>query len=331
MNLMDKTKNQHYIPQVEQRLNAIDKLASPKKQKIFEFICKNHEEQIISLNNKKGVAISSTLSMNDLFSFDVLDNSTRHNFEKLFNKYEREIKVHTDELLRKINLHPAPDITREVINIFAAKFINFIRNPFSIKKILNTFPSLIGLEPTSPMHHNNYLKVINGNKPQKEYICGILNISHFEYDCWLSVIFMLLSSFEENKPNLVENMVRSIFEKKDIYVSVVLYTYQNKTCLLSDRGYSIPISDEMQTTFDFNLFSHGFIRYIFGDVDKILHKQGLHLHSELYKSFPKQIHLHHKIDDLETLEKYNKNVVHQCHKYVFNSTIDCYGVKVSID
>lgn len=328
---MDETKNQHYIPQVEQRLNAIDKFASPKKQKIFKYVCENHEKYIISLKDKKGVAISSTLSMNDLFSFDVLDNHTRHNFEKLFNKYESEIKNHTEELLQKINSHHTQDITKEVVNIFAAKFINFIRNPFSIKKILNTFPNLIGLEPTSPIHHKNYLKVINGNKPQKKYICGILNISHLEYDSWLSIIFMLLSSFEENKPNLVEFMIKSIFEKKNIYVSVFLYTYCNKTCLLSDRGYSIPISDEIQTTFDFNLFSHGFIRYVFGDVDKILHQQGLQLHSELYKSFPKHIHLYHEVDDLEALERYNKNVIHQCHQYVFNSTTDCYGVKVKID
>ena len=331
MNLMDKTKNQHYIPQVEQRLNAINKFSTPKKQRIFEFICENNEEHIISLTDKRGVIISSTLSMNDLFSFDVLDNSTRHNFEKLFNRYESEINIHTENLLHKINGHPTPDITKEVVNIFAVKFLNFIRNPFSIKKILNTFPSIIGLEPTSPIHHENYLKVTNGNKPQKEYICDLLNISHSEYDSWLSIIFMLLSTFEEGKPNLVENMIKSMFENKDIYVSVVLYTYQSKTCLLSDRGYSIPISDEMQTTFDFNLFSHGFIRYMFGDINKILHKQGLHSYSEMYKSFPKKINLHHKEDDIESLGKYNRNVVHQCHKYVFCSTTDCYGVKVNID
>ncbi|MGE6168068.1 hypothetical protein ACLHZW_02300 [Aeromonas media] len=330
MNLMDKTKNQHYIPQVEQRLNAINQLAAPKNQRILEFICENHEEYIIQLKNKKGVLISSTLSMNDLFSFDVLDDSTRHNFERLFNKYESEIKIHTDNLLHKINSHPTQDITNEVVSVFAAKFINFIRNPFSIKKILNTFPTLIGLEPTSPIHYNNYLKVISGNKPQKEHICSILNISHSEYDSWLSIIFMLLSTFEDSQPNIIENMVKSIFEKKDICVSIALYTYENKTCLLSDRGYCIPISDEIQTTFDFNLFSHGFIRYMFGDVNKIFHLQGLHAHSELYKSFPKKINLEHIKDDLESLDKYNKNVVHQCHKYVFGSTADCYGVKVNI-
>jgi hypothetical protein len=54
------------------------------------------------------------------------------NFESLFQKYEANIEDHTKGLLGKLNSRSG-DIKAEIIDLFAAKLLNFVRNPFSIE------------------------------------------------------------------------------------------------------------------------------------------------------------------------------------------------------
>ena len=69
------------------------------------------------------------------------DSRVRLNFDFLFHKYEGYIEAHTQSLLAKLNAGSG-DIKAEVINLFAAKLLNFVRNPFSIVKVLDSFPDL---------------------------------------------------------------------------------------------------------------------------------------------------------------------------------------------
>jgi hypothetical protein len=69
------------------------------------------------------------------------ESRLRLNFESQFQKYEGNIKPHTESLLSKLNAGNH-DVRAEIINLFAAKLLNFVRNPFSIVKVLNTFPGL---------------------------------------------------------------------------------------------------------------------------------------------------------------------------------------------
>ena len=155
MDLQDVTKNQHFIAQVEQRLNAINPSAKEENQKIYSFSLNARETYSIILDSDAGFKISSTLRFNDLFSFDVLGKEpVRYNFEKLFHQYESKIKENTEILLLK--LASSGDIKTEILNIFMFKLLNFVRNPYSIKKVLNTFPQLFQFHPTNSVHRENF-------------------------------------------------------------------------------------------------------------------------------------------------------------------------------
>ncbi|MBQ0641246.1 hypothetical protein, partial [Proteus mirabilis] len=73
MNLIDLTKNQHFISQTEQRLNAINPFDKDKNKKIYSFSLIDRESYSIKLDSLNGFKISNTLSLNDIFSFDVLE------------------------------------------------------------------------------------------------------------------------------------------------------------------------------------------------------------------------------------------------------------------
>jgi hypothetical protein len=52
---------------------------------------------------------------------------------KLFHKYEMNVETYTTGLLKKLESRDA-DIKGEIIDLFAAMLLNFIRNPFCIEK-----------------------------------------------------------------------------------------------------------------------------------------------------------------------------------------------------
>lgn len=264
--------------------------------------------------------------MNDLFSFDVLEKeASRYNFEKLFHQYEVNIKSNTDNLIAKLPTADT-DIKSEILNIFLFKFLNFVRNPYSIKKVLNTFPQLRNVHPTDPVHYKNFERILNGKKPQQNDLCNCLGVSEDEYVDWLSVIFLLLTPSEEGQSNFLEQVVKGLYENPETFIMVLIYTYDNKTCLLSDRGYSIPLPEDDHMAWDFNLYSHGFIRYVFVNLDVLAPENIFKELLERYKAKPKSVDVHNIINDLNALAQYNRHVVHQCNKNVFNSSTECYGL-----
>ena len=70
--LANLTANQHFISQTEQQLNAINPNAKSDNQRIYSFSVEDPGNSIISLDSPDGRAISQTLSLRDVFSFDVL-------------------------------------------------------------------------------------------------------------------------------------------------------------------------------------------------------------------------------------------------------------------
>lgn len=326
MNFKDPTKNQHFVPQIEQRLNASNPGAGDENKKIYAFALVDRENHKIKLKNSGGIKITKSLSLNDLFSFEVLENDPqRYNFEGLFQKYESSIKDNTLSLLEKLSTNGA-DIKPEILNIFTSKFINFVRNPYSIKKVLNSFPALTKVHPTDPFLYENFERILRGRKPHQKYLCEELGISEKEYAEWLSVIFLLLAPLDKEKPNLLEQIVKGIYESRDSFIMIMIYTYDEKTCLLSDRGYSIPLPEHDHMAFDFNLCSNAFIRYVFGNIDTIAPEIASKERTDLFKSMPKIINAHQFSNDLNALEQYNKHVVYQCFETVFNSSTECYGL-----
>ena len=295
---LSKTKNQHFVSQAELRLNSINPNANEKNQRIYSFEVNDREQFGINLNSYNGVNINkNSLSLNDLFSFDVLDKN---------------------------------DVKDEVLNLFIAKFMNFIRNPFSIEKVLNTFSLLQNVRPIIEPGKSNFERLLAGNKPQQQYLCKQLRISNQDYLKWLGTIFMLLTEFKLNQPNFMEEVIRSFFEDSNRVVSIGVFTYKSNTCVVSDRGYSIPLSEDNHMSFDFNLCSNSFIRYIFADIEELPVSQNIPKNIiQSYKSMPKKIICHPFKDDLDELEKYNQRTAYQCHQRVFSSSQENYGLTKS--
>jgi len=325
--LENNTENQHFLPRVEQKLNALNPNAAPENMRIYSFLLRDRENYTIELEQPNGRSINNNLSMFDLFSFDVLENSKlRLNFESLFQKYERNVEVHTLSLLDKVKT-PGNDIKAEIIEIFTAKMLNFVRNPYSVVKVLNSFPGLATYDPTDPILLANYLRIISGKKPQQKYLCEKLGINEQQYLEWLRVLFMLLAPMRDGAPNFFEEMIKGLLLNKKTWVEAHLCQYDQAGCLLSDRGYSIPLPGDDHMAFSFNLCSTAFISFMFADPRKLVAGR---MSPEFIEKTVSNWENRKVIDidvkcfrnDMPLLKIYNRHVIYQCQERVYCSVKD---------
>jgi hypothetical protein len=318
----DETKNQHFLSRVEQELNALDPAAS----RIYRFSLVDRETNLVCLDDPRGRNISKNLSIPDLFSYSVINKKTRFNFEDFFGQYESTVRMNTLELLKKPRTSNS-DFSKGVLEIFAAKMMNLIRNPYSIKKILNTFGGMLQFHPTNPGFLEDYRAVLAGKKPQQEHLCRELGIDADEYRKWLLVIFMALFRPHPDEINLMEGTFKGLFENPSLQATVYIYEYINehadKRCLLSDRGYWDP-SQEPHVSFSFNLRSDAFIIYTFTDIEKFAGRTVGRSVIDAFNGRLKNVHVTFTENDLAALSSYNRNVIYQCARSVYCSSQSIY-------
>jgi hypothetical protein len=290
----------------------------------------DRESYTLTLDSQDGRLISRNLSFRDLFSFDVLPNNARKNFEVAFQEYEGTMQNNTISLLNKLDQGLA-DIKEEILAIFVAKFMNFLRNPYSIKKALGTVGDIARFVPTDPELLTQFNAVLTGSKPHQDHLCAELGITNDEYRMWLASLFMMLMRPKPQEPNLMELTVKQLFERPSGFPMVCVYRYAcedaDKRCLLSDRGFASPLPDEPHLSFNFNLCSTAFITYLFGSVDDIKLPVAPPPHIiEQYKILKKTVHVHPFVNDFVALARYNQNVVYQCYRTVYSSSRTIHGV-----
>ncbi|MGJ4963344.1 hypothetical protein ACQR2C_14270 [Bradyrhizobium sp. HKCCYLRH3061] len=318
------TRNQHFLTRVEQKLNALNPNADARNLRIYSFEIVNRENYRLALESPKGRPIGSNLSLFDLFSFDVPGTSPlRLNFEKLFQKYETSIEVHTKNLLAKLNRNDH-DIKAEIIDLFAAKLLNFVRNPFSVAKVLNSFPGLTRYDPADPALLADYGRIVSGRKPQQTRLCTELGITDTQYVEWLRLLFMLLAPMMKDRPNLFEEVIKTLVEDPKTHVAAFVSEYDTERCLLSDRGFSQPIEDGPHMAFSFNLCSTAFIDYIFADPATLVEGKGspefiARALADRERLGQKQIHVTFRRNDLGMLARFNRRAVEQCYRRVYCS------------
>ena len=334
MSLINSTRNQHFVSQAEQRLNSINPHARESNQRIYAFNVVDRDLSRIRVDNHRGKKISNTLSVRDLFSFDVVDRANRHNFEQLFRRYEADILVYTHRLIEKVTRRE-PDVKDEVVHIFLLKLLNSFRSPYSIVKTLNTFPSILkNVHPTDSTLYKEYSRVVFGNKPHQKALCQHLGITRDQYHDWLRSLFILLSHIDDDTLTLFDKVVASLFNDGNLRIAIRLCTYSEKTCLLSDNGFVDWTDQPQHMVMAFNLNSHGFVQYAFLNMDSFIDErigaipQHFREAVERFKAEPKEVTIYHEEDNLESLHTYNRNAVLQCHSHVYNATKECYGVEV---
>ena len=300
-------------------MNAIDPTVAKERQSIYEFTVQARDP--ICLGPATRNRIENNLSMLDLFSFDVdKKQPLRHNFEELFTRYETDVEAHTLNLLGKLAQgdHQLKD---EVVNLFAAKLLNFARNPYSIPKILNTFGVFGSFTPLWPEVAELFGKVLNGRRRHQQHLCTQLGISDVQYEQWLRMLFTMLVELAPGFPPMFDQIVKSVFESKATAMAVLVSTYDAPKCLLSDRGFSTNLADVRADGFDFNLCSTAFIRYVV--MDRKPPNIPAWIPQEAINDFmkvvpPVQLHLAH--EDQALLRGFNMNVINQCHGRVFCAT-----------
>ena len=325
--LENDTRNQHFVSQGEQRLNALNPQADPRNMRIYSFTVVDREKYTLALESPNGTLISKSLSLDDIFSFDVPGGSKlRLNFESLFHKYEGQIEAHTKNLLAKLNARGG-DIKAEIIDLFAAKLLNFVRNPFSIVKVLDSFPGLASYDPTDPALLADYRRIVSGRKPHQARLCAGLGISDAQYMEWLRLLFMLLVPMADGRPNFFEEVIKGLLENRKMHIAAFVCQYDSARCLLSDRGFSQPIEDGPHMAFSFNLCATAFVDYIFADPATLVQgkaspefiAQAIASRERLPE---KQINVTFLSNNLDMLARYNRRVVEQCYKRVYCSVKD---------
>ncbi len=325
---MSQTINQHYVSQAEQRLNAINPGAKPRNQRIYQFDLVDRDARIVRLRKPQGAVIASNLSMDDLFSFDVdKGQDVRENLEREFGRYESLIRPNTESLLAK-HATRDPDCKGELTTLFVCKMMNFVRNPYSIAKVLNTFPALANHHPTDPAIYAVYERIMTGQKPHQAALCARLGISDEQYSTWLRIIFMLLVPLAGGRFNFLEDMMKGIFEDRDHEMLVHIHRYGDQRCLLSDRSISWPVEQADHLVLDFNLCSTAFIRFASLSHDTVVPSGIPPMIRAGLRRGPKQMHVSFVTDDLKMLEVFHRRVIEQCHGSVYCSGRDPYGVTV---
>ena len=330
MRLINTTKNQHYLPQVEQRMNASNPDARPNRQRIYSFKLLDREQLTLQLEHPKGRLISENLAIRDLFSFDVAANmNLRMNFEALFGEHEAKVYTTTQRILARLqadgdawenkltHIRDA-DFQRDLRELFMAKILNFARNPYSIPKVLNTFGSLVNYTPTSPEKLIYFNRILNGRRPHQQWLCGELGISDRDYVNWLKVLFMLFVEYDLNGSTMLHGMVKEMFEAKQQVAGVMVCTYADPVCLISDRAFSTNIQKDGIDGFDFNVTSRAFVRYMFGHVGALAPHAPPHLVKN-YRRAPEELLFHYRKNDMALLGSFNRNLIYQSAHRVYSA------------
>jgi hypothetical protein len=317
VDLVSKTKNQHFISQCEQRLNSPNPEDTKKRRRIYEFEPVDRETPVLKLVDPAGTKIHESLSFEDLFSFHVVDR-LRSNFEDLFGTYETDVAVRSRSLLTKLEagITEGDEIKPEIVDLFAAKFQNFLRNPYSVRKVLNTVGPVADLVFTDPKAREEYERLVTGDKPQRDGVCKEFDLTPELYNQWLRVLFTLLYPEPEEIPNRFVRLIKGLFESN--YTGIVIGHYPNgapgDVCLLSDRGFNSQ-ETEMGFTFEFNISSRAFASFMFCDPAKIptIKESAPHLAD----AFRAKVVVKYAPGDLSELVKFNGRTVYQCARRVF--------------
>ncbi|CRY84219.1 hypothetical protein [Yersinia intermedia] len=226
MGKLNNTKNQHFISQVEQKLNSINPDDVRKKRRIYKFNVIDRENSKVVLVSANGSRIENSLSINDLFTYAINENGLRHNLEQEFENYEAKLESLTKEFLIKAGAD-RKEITHEIIGLFTCKFLNLIRNPYCIKKTLNIFSQYIDYKPTGPQLLAEYALISNIKEVDISSLLIRLGVTLTEYKNWLQVLFLVLMRNPGSEVNLLEEIIRSILSNNDTYKMFRIDHYLN--------------------------------------------------------------------------------------------------------
>lgn len=290
------------------------------------------------------------MSYKDLYTFKILDNKYRKNFEKIFKIYEDDIEKYSKDLVNKVD-RLEDNVTLEVANIFLYHFMNMVRNPLTIKDSILLFDAVIDNSITSDMYsYKELMEIQNIENPDIEEICEKYSISKENYKKWMLIIFIFISNSENQEENLMESVVKGIFNNKNSWKEFTIGCYSDKNyCLLSDKGYNIYSVDNMALYIDINVMKNVFVTFAFVKNDTVINSTLISemksdfgfddqqvnavikrlKNSTFDNMFSKNIKANLTRNNLQLLAGYNQRTIQNCHEHVFGASKEYEGVTVS--
>ncbi|WAT05520.1 hypothetical protein O1V64_04235 [Rouxiella badensis] len=338
MAFKNHTKNQHFISRIEQRLNAINLNAENENLKIYSFLLLDRDEYKIKLESLKGNKISSNLAYTDLYSFDFLDEGIRHNFEEAFGQYEARIKDSTLSFLNKVD-SKNNNVIDDLNDILAMKFINFIRNPFNIEKVLNTFGDLADFYPLNSELRAEYDKIERRNDGGVDRICHYFCVEKHMYFKWMKIIFLILMDSPNEGKNMFDDIIYQFITNKKDETAIAVYKFtdehEDKKVCLSDRSFvdfTNPANGNLVMAF--NLTKNCFIKLTMTERKTFLENLPnlpipIEKLMEIFEEMPKDIKVFIFSNDehaLEALAHYNRTAIIQCYRRIYCSSTNIYGI-----
>lgn len=270
--------------------------------------------------------IRHNLALKDLYTFD-LTGQMRRNFEALFHRYESDVPKLTVSLIEKIRAGRL-DLQREILAILSAKFLDFARNPYTIRKCLDTFPPLANHHPTDRESYNTYRRIWDGHNPRQARICELLSVTEEEYRRWLVTLFMLLYPHVGMTETFLDQVISGLINNKDNYTSAHVFVFDQPMVLLSDRSFN-EVSSSPHLALEFHASAEMFITFSSAHLDAMgFPKDRL----ELFKvTRTPQLEVPIVKNNYELLERYNQRSVTQCFKHVYGAGSAFPGVIITGD
>lgn len=318
--MINTTKNQHYISQVEQRLNSRNPNARIENQEILSFNIIDRERYQIHKSSEKPSKIAASLALNDLYSFDCLNKAERLNFENAFHPYEKSIRRVSESIINSVISNEEID-TPSLKSLFGFKMLNFLRNPYCINKAIDTFGDAANFEPTNGEFNKIYRKIIYGKKPHQTYLCDKLGIDGEKYKAWLRTIYMLLTKFPGMTSNCFDLYIDAQFSSKDIVKNVMINVYDSihHTCLLSDRGFNEVTNEANGFAFEFNIASNAVVIFQFMDALNFFNSIAVPDNFLSRMEFCHNINVMTARNNIDHLKSYNSRTIRQCYRNVYSS------------
>jgi hypothetical protein len=306
----NNTKNQHFIAQKVQSLNA-----TPSENGEISHInaYRRTGDNEISPSNKGGRPIRHNLALMDLYTFDT-ENKLRRNFEALFHHYESEVSQHTLSLMEKA-LAGCDDMHEEILGIIRAKFMDFIRNPYNVRTCLSMFPQMATARINDPYATEIQAKVLSGFNPRQDRICKILGITNQEYRNWLATILSLTYPIPGLGKPLLDMLINGIITDKKKVGGMHIFIYDVPVVLLSDRAFNLVRPSWSDLWLEFHASSSMLVTFYALQLGNgYSHDTGFKV--EIVRN------------DKAIAESYNRRTVQQCSEFVYGCAPTFPGITI---
>lgn len=348
--LINTTRNHHFISQVEQRWNASSNYDNPALARICKYEIVDKSSYALQATNRP--LIKNTSAKDDLYTLELFEAGNRLNLEKFFGvleeKYNKIISSFHSSIMHKIETNKqinksldGSDLIEEVKYLQKLKFLNFIRNPHNIKKSLKAFSFckdyiILG----EGEEFESILKsLVKNDKRQRQHLSTKYGVSPAEYDSWLKLIILFVYYDQGISTSSIDGMIEEYFKAKELYTTIIIsfYTDSDLSPLVPDIG-SIIYPD---LAYQFNVSKDCFVLLKHTPIDsedtvrsvkRICEERNEPYTEEALNFFKKEmagktnafIHVNNK----DLLQAYNKSCIKESVEFVYSASPIVVGAEV---